>query len=202
MSKQVNKKENFNKAVFDMFGVGGVQVVTEDAPEMEAPVAEQGLSAEVQTAEVAAPNAAHAAPYSLIPATFLAPGTALEGKLKSKGDVEIAGSFSGEIEADGNVTLRADATCNIVATSLNVVSCHLSGDCNVSGSITVSENSAISGNVTGDEFHCSGTITGDIVVKNGLSLESTARVYGNIVAGTISMSRGAVIKGTVSMENA
>ena len=47
-----------------------------------------------------------------------------------------------------------------------------------------------------------GTITGDIVVKNGLSLESTARVYGNIVAGTISMSRGAVIKGTVSMENA
>ena len=83
-----------------------------------------------------------------------------------------------------------------------MVSCHLSGDCNVSGNITVSENSAISGNVTGDEFHCSGTITGDIVVKNGLSLESTARVYGNIVAGTISMSRGAVIKGTVSMENA
>ena len=53
----------------------------------------------------------------------------------SKGDVEIAGSFSGEIEADGNVTLRAAATCNIVA-------------------------------------------------------------------GTISMSRGAVIKGTVSMDQA
>ncbi|MBR3779429.1 MAG: hypothetical protein IKL13_06915 [Clostridia bacterium] len=67
----MSKKENFNKAVFDMFGVGGVQVVTEDAPETEAPVAEQTLSTEVQTAEVAAPNAAHAAPYSLIPATFL-----------------------------------------------------------------------------------------------------------------------------------
>ena len=174
MSKQVNKKENFNKAVFDMFGVGGVQVVTEDAPEMDAPVAEQGLSAEVQTAEVAAPNAAHAAPYSLIPATFLAPGTALEGKLKSKGDVEIAGSFSGEIEADGNVTLRADAT--------------------------ISENSEVTGNMSADELLCSGTITGDITVKCGLALEHTARIYGNISAATISMARGAIIKGTVTTE--
>ena len=183
-----------------MLGVGGVQNAKEAAPQQEPVVEETSLSAEVQTAEVAAPTAAHAAPYSLIPATFLAPGTALEGKLKSKGDVEIAGSFSGEIEADGNVTLRADATCNIVATSLNVVSCHLSGDCNVSGSITVSENSAISGNVAGDEFHCSGTITGDITVKCGLALEHTARIYGNISAATISMARGAIIKGTVTTE--
>ncbi len=196
----MSKKDNFNKAVFDMFGVGAVQVVTETEAQQDEAVVEQGLSAEVQRTEVASPAAPQAAPYSLVPATFLAPGTSLEGKLKSKGDVEIAGSFSGEIEADGNVTLRADATCNIVSTSLNVVSCQLNGDCNVSGSITVSESSAVSGNVFGDDLFCSGTITGDICVKNSLSLESTARVYGNITAGTIAMARGAVIKGTVSME--
>ena len=196
----MSKKENFNKAVFDMFGVGGVQVVTEDAPETEAPVAEQTLSTEVQTAEVAAPNAAHAAPYSLIPATFLAPGTSLEGKLKSKGDVELAGMFTGEIEAEGNVTLRADATCNIVATSLNVVSCRLTGDCNISGNATISENSEVTGNMSADELLCSGTITGDITVKCGLALEHTARIYGNISAATISMARGAIIKGTVTTE--
>ena len=200
MSKQVNKKDNFNKAVFDMFGVGATQNAKEAAPQQEPVVEETSLSAEVQTAEVAAPAAAHAAPYSLVPATFLAPGTSLEGKLKSKGDVEIAGSFSGEIEADGNVTLRADATCNIVAASLNVVSCHLSGDYNISGSATISENSEITGNITAEELLCSGTITGDINVKNGLALENTARVYGNIAAGTLSMSRGAILKGTVSME--
>ena len=202
MSKQVNKKENFNKAVFDMFGVGGVHVVTEDAPETEAPVAEQTLSTEVQTAEVAAPNAAHAAPYSLIPATFLAPGTSLEGKLKSKGDVELAGMFTGEIEAEGNVTLRADATCNITAASLTLVSCHLKGDCSVSGSVAISDNSELTGNINADELHCSGAITGDIVVKGALSLENTARVYGNINAGTITMARGAIIKGSVSMDRA
>ncbi len=197
----MSKKENFNKAVFDMFGVGGVQVVTETEPQKEAAVAaEQGLSTSVQTNEVASPTSASAAPYTLVPSTFLAPGTSLEGKLKSKGDVEIAGTFGGEIEAEGNVTLRANATCNVAAASLNVVSCHLDGDCNISGNASVSENSEVTGNIAADELHCSGTIKGDITVKNGLSLEHTARIYGNITAGTISMARGAVIKGTVSME--
>lgn len=194
----MSKKENFNKAVFDMFGVGSVQVVTEDNEEA---TAEQSLSTDVQATEVATP-APHAAPYSLVPATFLAPGTTLEGTLKSKGDVELAGNFNGEIEADGNVTLRADATCNIVACSLNVVSCHLTGDSKVSGNVTISENSEVTGNISADELLCSGTITGDITVKTALALENTARIYGNITAGTISMARGAVIKGAVTTEQA
>ena len=193
----MSKKENFNKSVFDMFGVGNARPVAEDASPKDV-VAEQGLSTNMQTSEVAAPTVAHAAPYSLIPSTFLAPGTSLEGKLKSKGDVELAGSFNGEIEADGNVTLRADATCNINATSLNVVSCHLSGDCTISGSATISENSQLTGNITAEDLHCSGTITGDITVKNGLALEHTSCDFGNITAGTISMARGAVVKGTVT----
>lgn len=197
----MSKKDNFNKAVFDMFGVGAVQVVTEDEVQKDEAVVEQGLSAEVQHTDVAA-SVPHAAPYSLVPSTFIAPGTSLEGKLKSKGDVEIAGPFTGEIEADGNVTLRADATCNIAAASLTMVNCHLTGDCTVSGNININDGSEISGNITADELHCSGTITGDISVKNALSLESTARIFGNIVAGTITMARGAVIKGTVSMEQA
>ncbi len=44
------------------------------------------------------------------------------------------------------------------------------------------------------------TITGDITVKCGLALEHTARIYGNISAATISMARGAIIKGTVTTE--
>lgn len=198
----MSKKDNFNKAVFDMFGVGTAQVVVEETAQKDTPVEEQGLSTAVKTAEVATPATPTAAPYSLVPSTFLAPGTALEGKLKSKGDVEIAGNFNGEIEADGNVTLRADATCNIVATSLNVVTCHLTGDANVSGNVTISENSEVTGNITADELHCSGTITGDITIKTALALENTARVFGNITAGTISMTRGAVIRGTVTTEQA
>ena len=68
----MSKKENFNKAVFDMFGVGVVQDVVEDAPQQETAAAEQGLSTDVQATEVATPAAAHAAPYSIVPSTFLA----------------------------------------------------------------------------------------------------------------------------------
>lgn len=66
---------------------------------------------------------------------------------------------------------------------------------------SVVEETSLSAEVqTADELLCSGTITGDITVKCGLALEHTARIYGNISAATISMSRGAIIKGTVTTE--
>ena len=158
----MSKKENFNKAIFDAFGVGSD--ATEPVSET-ASTEEQALSTDVQTT---APAEVQAAPYTLVPATFVAPGTVLEGTLTSRGDVEMAGSFSGEIHADGNVTLRADATCNITA----------------------------------EELNCSGVIVGDISVKGALVLESTARITGNISAGTMAMARGAVIKGKLDIEKA
>lgn len=194
----MSKKENFSKAVFDVFGVNPIQ----GAPKTEddaAPAAEQAISTEVQQAEDTAP-VVHAAPYALVPSTYLAPGTVLEGKLKSRGDVEIAGSFTGEIECDSSVTLRADAACNLSAANLTVSGCRLTGDCAVSGGVSVSENSAIIGNITAEEMVCSGAIEGDISVKGALALESTARIVGNISAAAMSMARGAIIKGTLNIE--
>lgn len=191
----MSKKENFSKAVFDVFGVGANQA----EPTVEEAVEAQALSTEVKATAVAEPAQA-AAPYTLVPATFLAPGAALEGKLNSKGDVELAGNFNGEIISDGNVTLRADATANISAASLNVVGCHLSGDCTISGNVTVSDKSTITGNIIAEELVCSGCVVGDIVVKGALALESTARITGNITATTMAMARGAVIKGNLTIE--
>ena len=190
----MSKKDNFNKAVFDVFGGGSSQA----EPAAENAVEAQALSTEVTSTAVAEPT--QAAPYTLVPATFLAPGTTLEGKLTSKGDVEFAGNFNGEIVADGNVTLRADATGNISAASLNVVGCHLTGDCTISGSVTISDKSTVSGNITAEELSCSGCVVGDIVVRGALSLEATARITGNITAATMSMARGAVIKGELTIE--
>ena len=190
----MSKKENFNKAVFDVFGVGSSHA----EPAAESVAEAQALSTEVKATAVAEPS--QAAPYTLVPATFLAPGTALEGKLTSKGDVEFAGNFNGEIVSDGNVTLRADATGNISAASLNVVGCHLTGDCTVSGAVTISDKSSVTGNITAEELVCSGCVVGDIVVRGALSLEATARITGNIAAATMSMARGAVIKGELTLE--
>lgn len=186
----MSKKENFSKALYDVFGVGHEQP--------ESPIEEQTLSTEVSTTSVAEP--VQAAPYTLVPATFLAPGTALEGKLTSKGDVEFAGNFNGEICAEGNVTLRAEASGNITATSLNVVGCHLTGDCVISGSVNISDNATVTGNITAEELVCSGVVVGDIVVKGALALETTARITGNISAATMSMARGAIIKGKLTIE--
>ena len=191
----MSKKENFSKAVYDVFGVGSGRF---ESAAGEAVVEQQTLSTEVAAASVAEP--VQAAPYTLVPATFLAPGTALEGKLSSKGDVEFAGNFNGDISSDGNVTLRATATGNITATSLNVVNCHLTGDCTISGSVNISDKATVTGNIIAEEMICSGNVVGDIVVRGALALEATARITGNITAATMSMARGAVIKGKLTIE--
>lgn len=196
----MSKKDNFNKAVFDVFCVGSAGAATVEEPVVEQPVAEttQELSTPVQTTAVAEPM--QAAPYTLVPATFLAPGTVLEGTLSSRGDVEIAGTFHGEIKADGNVTLRSDATCNVSAASLTITGCQLKGDCTIDGTVSISDNSVVTGNISAEELICSGSVIGDIVVKGALALEATARITGNISAGTMSMTRGAVIQGTLHIE--
>ena len=196
----MSKKDNFSKAVFDVFCVGSAGAATVEEPVVEQPVAEttQELSTPVQTTAVAEPM--QAAPYTLVPATFLAPGTVLEGTLSSRGDVELAGTFHGEINADGNVTLRSDAVCNVTAASLAVTGCQLKGDCAINGTVSISDNSVVTGNITADELFCSGSVIGDIVVKGALALEATARITGNISAGTMSMARGAVIQGTLHIE--
>lgn len=200
----MGKKANFNKAVFDMFGVGAApenETVQAEAavPAVQTAPTAQDISCDVQRGEVAEP--VYAAPYTLVPATFLSPGSVLEGKLTSRGDVELAGSFHGELCADGNVTLRADATCNITAASLTVTNCHLIGDCTVSGLVSISDHSTVTGNITADELVCSGNIVGDIAIKGTLALESTACITGNITANSMSMARGAAINGTISIEH-
>ena len=104
----MSKKENFNKAIFDAFGVGSD--ATEPVSET-ASTEEQALSTDVQTT---APAEVQAAPYTLVPATFVAPGTVLEGTLTSRGDVELAGSFSG---GSGSDTSTSSSTSTSTSTS-------------------------------------------------------------------------------------
>lgn len=197
----MSKKENFNKAVFDMFGVGSDTAAAPEHPQAEAAqeiAPDEGLT--TRPVEAVAENAPqHAAPYVLVPSTYLAAGTTMEGTLKSKGDVEIAGVFSGEIESEGDVTVRTKLTGNITAANLNVVDCELEGDCHVSGKMQVSEKSQVTGNFFVGDMVCAGAIVGDTLANGTVTLSPSARVTGDVTTGSVSIERGAYIDGKLSM---
>ena len=207
MSK--NKMDNFKKAAFDMFGVGsdGSRVSADSKPKKtldekvdEILDAEPVSSGEIVSASRSQQSVSGgSAPYVLVPATYLAPGTVMEGTLHSKGDVEIAGTFKGDIFSEGDVTLHTSIEGNVTANNLTLIDCSVTGDCTATALVKLDANSSIKGNIVAAELSCSGSIVGDINVRGNVAFESTAIVDANIGAGSIAMERGAKISGKLNM---
>lgn len=205
------KNGNFNQAMFDMFGVGSdpmeEEVVEEDIPTegvMDETAASSAVTdvipaaASYNTGDYAAPVSA--APYVLVPATYIAPGTEFEGHLKTKGDVEIAGKFTGDIESEGDVTLHTYMEGNITSANLNILDCEFKGDCAVSGRVQINSTSRFAGNIHAGDLICAGVIEGNSEISGNSMFDTTADVQGDIITGTMTMERGASISGKLTMK--
>ena len=173
--------ENFRQTLKEVFN--------RDAEEMPS----------ARTAEPRGENRPAPAGASRPPVSFLAVGTAFEGTLRAAGDVEIAGRFKGSIASNGTVKLCSNVESSITAGGLVLIDCSLIGDVVSNGTVTVSEGSKIIGNVTARELLCAGEITGDLKIVGSTALEAGARINGRIATGTISVVRGAIIKGSMEM---
>ena len=207
MSKKYNKKNNMKQAMYEMFGVGEeqkedalYQEVTEEVAESVSEVdevAENESEKEISFEEMIEEYA----PAKKIPVSYFAPGTVFEGTLKAVGDVEIAGEFNGDVTSEGNVILSSAVCGNIDCSDLKLRNCVLVGNVEAKGVVDISDDSKVRGNIAASEVHCAGQINGDLNVNGGISLEKTASVCGTIKTVTISMEKGAVIKGGIEMDN-
>ncbi len=191
----MSRTDNMKQAMYEMFGVGQGAENPDAAP------------AEKEKTTTAKPTASVVHHASVVPtkmpdtpaASFLAAGTAFEGTLNAKGDVEIAGDFKGNISTEGAVRLHSDIQSSITAKSVELLGCVLTGDLKVSGGVTISANSKVIGNVKARELLCAGAVDGDLKVSESVRLDSSARICGNIATGTISVEKGAVISGNVQI---
>ena len=222
----MSKKDNFNQAMYDMFGVGkdgaasSGETETRTARPAEQPAAVQSRvsnepivapavdrtsvpAADRTSAPVIAPVfAAAAAPVApAVAVTYIAPGVVLEGKLTATGDVEIAGDFKGEITTEGSVIIRNTVEATITAAGLQVLGSTLNGDSCISGQVLLDDNSVVNGSIIAGDLVCSAVVNGDLTVKNDLALDSHARVKGNVSTGNLAMARGARISGHIEMKD-
>ena len=189
----MDKKSNMKQAMYEMFGVGA------DQTEKEPAVKEEQKPASVS------PVVAKTAPVTETKSnavSYLAPGTVMEGSLRSHGDVEVAGQLKGDITTEGTVVLHSKIQGNINASNLKLCGCSLTGDVIVSGTVFVSQDSTICGNVTAKEIQCAGQITGDLKISENTALESTAQIDGSITTASISVVKGAAICGSMEIKPA
>lgn len=201
------KTNNMKRAVFEMFGLGvaepaEVLIIEEKKNATEAMVARTANEVSAVPPESPELSVPVASPVvSLRPVSYLAADAIWEGNLRSDGDVEVAGIFHGEIDAKGSVILHSTVEGNVRAGSLQLSGCCLTGDTTATELVVVSIDSSVTGCITAHDLRCAGVITGDIHVSGHISLENTARISGNIVTNSISVSKGAVICGGVEIKS-
>ena len=198
----MTKKENFGQAMHEMFGVGKEPNAASSSSNTPAEIVPMDQIKEdgkgKNFADFTVGTSISTKSYG---ATYLAEGTMMKGTLQTKGDVEIAGEFEGDIISKGKVVIHSNITSNITAVGLLLVDCNLRGNVKVSGDVTLNENSTIQGNIHAENMACSGRIVGDLDIQGNLSLDACAQIDGNIKVDTLSVSRGAKISGTIEMRS-
>ena len=90
-------------------------------------------------------------------------------------------TIEGQLRADGPVTVDG----------------YIEGLVRLDGELTVGENGIIRGPVSASSVVVAGRIIGDIACSGLVELKPSAHVFGNIVAGRISVSPGAQHQGNV-----
>jgi len=101
------------------------------------------------------------------------PETVVGASLKIEGDLQ----SNGDIRIDGEVT----------------------GTVVTKGDVFIGPEANVSANVQATNAHIAGRVTGDISVQKKVSLESSARVKGNVTSAELVVSQGARFNGMSTM---
>jgi len=178
-------KSNFNQAAYELFGIGSNQ--NQEQPDNN--VEEKNNSLERVSVERAVP----------VQSSYIAPGSIFEGCLRTKGNVEVAGEFKGDIYSEARVVLHTNMNGNVSANELELIDCKLTGDLKINNRFIVGEKSSVKGKVVAQAMECAGVIEGDVFIERELTLKSCAEVTGNIHTVSMSMEHGAKVHGNIDM---
>ena len=214
MNRAEKRRDRLGQAVSEIFGTGKAAENSEDSliesggtAEAEKPPAE-AKAQPVEAANPPAPPKAQPAapafadddaPTRRENCTYFAAGTSIEGVLRSDSDVEIVGDFSGEIMAEGKVTIHANTVSSIAAKGLALIGSTLTGGVTVDGDVTLDGGSSITGNVRARGVDSAGAIRGNLAARDSVALRGRASVTGDIKTALLSVERGVKINGKVDM---
>ncbi len=91
--------------------------------------------------------------------------------------------LKGNLKSDGDITV--DGSVN--------------GEIKTKGTVTIGPNANIIANVHAKNVNIAGTVQGNVVATDRLSLSESGRVYGDIAANILSISAGALFSGKSTM---
>lgn len=113
------------------------------------------------------------------------------------GNTKKATSYVGEIETIiGKDTLMKGSISGKGAIRIDG---QFEGDLNTTGNIVIGENAKITAQCNASNASIAGTVYGNIDITEKLELLASAQIFGDIKAGILSISEGAIFKGACEM---
>jgi len=87
--------------------------------------------------------------------------------------------FSGPVEIDG----------------------YVEGEITAKGKLSIGESANVKAKIVGADIVVRGTVTGDILASEKLSLLRPAKIYGNLTSNNLSIEEGVVFEGSCTMKS-
>ena len=130
--------------------------------------------------------------------TIISKNTIIDGNIRSFADMRIDGSIKGSVETTKNVSVNGKVVGNITCDNAVMSAASVQGDITLKGQATMSSESMLIGNLTSQVATVNGKMKGNLTVSGKAQLDRDAVVFGDIKAGAISISDGAIIQGFIS----
>lgn len=218
-------RDNFKKAMSDMFGVGGA------APEPEANPTEQAVQQAIKQAaapaKVEPPTPAPAvepAPVSrpvtpapaptptptpapfvppvteVVEETYISRDTVICGDIQSGSRLRVRGKVAGNIVCENDVVMSGQLEGNMTGKNALVDGGRIVGNVDVRGDLRVHNAASIKGDLQCSNLDLDSAVDGNLRAQHKSVFHANATVIGNIATQTIVVEEGAMIEGYVSMK--
>lgn len=131
--------------------------------------------------------------------TVITEGTRIRGSVTSDADIAIAGEIQGSVESKNAIVVTGKVDGDITCGDLEIHGASIEGNLASRGALTVTKGSVVVGNLLANNSSIDGAVRGNLAIELEVEIRKDAQIIGDITASSISVERGAVLRGSVKI---
>lgn len=133
--------------------------------------------------------------------SIIAEDLLIEGKIRAKGDIELRGELQGDLNTDGNILVSGKVAGDLQGRGVQILRGEVKGNITAHEGVTVDQGSLVIGDISAESIQAAGRLKGNLKVKGKTVLADGAFLLGNVETCFLSLEEGAIITGSIQMED-
>lgn len=123
----------------------------------------------------------------------------INGSISSVSNIRIDGTVNGNVACENDVTVSGTIEGDVSGNTVRLLGGQVKGDISCKSGLAFDKDAVVNGNVTGKKLEINGKIKGNINVELSAVIMGNAMIIGDVVASSISVAEGALIKGNIQI---